>query len=131
MICPRCETSVLEEKERDGILVDGCPSCRGVWLDRGELEKLIQRSLAEIERVEGVGAAASRDDGRRPLDRRDDDRRIDDRRLDDRRDDDRRFDDRRDDDRRWRRDDDDDDDRYDRHPRRKRGFLESLGDIFD
>jgi Zn-finger nucleic acid-binding protein len=127
MICPRCETSVLEEKERDGILVDGCPSCRGVWLDRGELEKLIQRSLAEIERVESVRPADSRDEARRPLDRRADDRAHDDRRFDDR-----RLDDRRDDDRRWRRDDDDDDDdRYDRHPRRKRGFLESLGDIFD
>lgn len=130
MNCPRCETTVLEEKDREGILVDGCPTCRGIWLDRGELEKLIQRSLHEIEQVEGARFPARRDDAPAPIDRRPDDRPYDDRRYDGRREDDRRFDDRRPDDRRWRHDDDDDD-RYDRHPKRKRGFLESLGDIFD
>jgi Zn-finger nucleic acid-binding protein len=46
MICPRCETT-LDERDRDGILVDHCPRCRGVWLDRGELEKLISRASRE------------------------------------------------------------------------------------
>jgi len=32
--------------ERSGIEIDYCPSCRGVWLDRGELDKIIERSLA-------------------------------------------------------------------------------------
>jgi len=39
MNCPRCEGSELDERERDGAVVDVCRACRGVWLDRGELEK--------------------------------------------------------------------------------------------
>ena len=39
MNCPRCQ-SPLNERERDGVVLDLCPSCRGIWLDRGELEKL-------------------------------------------------------------------------------------------
>jgi hypothetical protein len=34
--------------ERQGIEIDYCPSCRGVWLDRGELDKIIERSTAEL-----------------------------------------------------------------------------------
>jgi len=34
--------------ERQGIEIDYCPQCRGIWLDRGELEKLIERSYAPI-----------------------------------------------------------------------------------
>ena len=45
MKCPRCETS-LTVSERQGIEIDHCPSCRGVWLDRGELDKIIQRNAA-------------------------------------------------------------------------------------
>jgi Zn-finger nucleic acid-binding protein len=47
MKCPRCETSGLDEKDRDGVTVDVCQKCRGIWLDRGELEKLIARALDE------------------------------------------------------------------------------------
>ncbi len=47
MKCPNCnETLVMSE--RQGIEIDYCPSCRGVWLDKGELDKIIDRS-AEIE----------------------------------------------------------------------------------
>jgi len=42
MNCPRC-TSPMEELDRDGISIDRCTSCRGVWLDRGELERLTAR----------------------------------------------------------------------------------------
>jgi Zn-finger nucleic acid-binding protein len=49
MNCPRCETVGLREKDRSDIVVDVCPECRGVWLDRGELEKLIARAQREIE----------------------------------------------------------------------------------
>lgn len=49
MNCPRCQTVVLTERERDGLLVDVCATCRGVWLDRGELEKLISRATREFE----------------------------------------------------------------------------------
>ena len=35
---------------REGIEIDYCPQCRGVWLDRGELDKIIERSAAEVSR---------------------------------------------------------------------------------
>lgn len=47
MICPRCETPSLLELDRQGITVDRCDRCRGIWLDRGELEKLLARQAAE------------------------------------------------------------------------------------
>lgn len=40
MNCPRC-ANPLREQERSDILIDVCPKCRGVWLDRGELEKIV------------------------------------------------------------------------------------------
>ncbi len=43
MNCP-VDGAVLEMSERQGIEVDYCPTCRGVWLDRGELDKIIERS---------------------------------------------------------------------------------------
>jgi len=43
MQCPACATH-LTMSERQGIEIDYCPSCRGVWLDRGELDKIIERS---------------------------------------------------------------------------------------
>lgn len=43
MQCPNCnETLVMSD--RQGIEIDYCPKCRGVWLDRGELDKIIERS---------------------------------------------------------------------------------------
>ena len=45
MQCPNC-TTTLTMSERQGIEIDYCPSCRGVWLDRGELDKIIERNLA-------------------------------------------------------------------------------------
>jgi len=44
MKCPVCNEPDLLMSERQGIEVDYCPKCRGVWLDRGELDKLIERS---------------------------------------------------------------------------------------
>lgn len=46
MNCPT-DHSVLQLSERQGIEIDYCPTCRGVWLDRGELDKLIERSSIE------------------------------------------------------------------------------------
>jgi Zn-finger nucleic acid-binding protein len=96
MKCPRCDTSILDERDRDGVTVDVCRECRGIWLDRGELEKIIARTTRELDEY-----SAAR-----------------------------------------RRGDDDDDQRDDRtppggwpggrrHDKRKRSWLESLGDIFD
>ena len=47
MKCPICTTSDLLMTERLGIEIDYCPQCRGVWLDRGELDKIIERSVRE------------------------------------------------------------------------------------
>ena len=44
MKCPVCTESVLVMTERQGLEIDYCPTCRGVWLDRGELDKLIEKS---------------------------------------------------------------------------------------
>ena len=44
MQCPT-DGTVLQMSERSGIEIDYCPTCRGVWLDRGELDKIIERSL--------------------------------------------------------------------------------------
>lgn len=46
MNCPVCTNVNLAMSDRQGIEIDYCPQCRGVWLDRGELDKLIERSLA-------------------------------------------------------------------------------------
>lgn len=43
MKCPIDDT-VLQMTDRQGIEVDYCPACRGIWLDRGELDKLIEKS---------------------------------------------------------------------------------------
>jgi Zn-finger nucleic acid-binding protein len=45
MQCPVCSDTSLMMTERQGIEIDYCPRCRGVWLDRGELDKIIERSL--------------------------------------------------------------------------------------
>lgn len=44
MKCPVCDIN-LSMSNREGIEIDFCPQCRGVWLDRGELDKIIERSL--------------------------------------------------------------------------------------
>ncbi|GAB3287830.1 TFIIB-type zinc ribbon-containing protein [Pseudidiomarina andamanensis] len=47
MKCPVCKEENLVMAERQGIEIDYCPSCRGVWLDRGELDKIIERSAPQ------------------------------------------------------------------------------------
>lgn len=42
MKCPVCPDSTLLMSDRQGVEIDYCPTCRGVWLDRGELDKLVQ-----------------------------------------------------------------------------------------
>jgi Zn-finger nucleic acid-binding protein len=46
MQCPT-DGAVLVMSERNGIEIDYCPTCRGVWLDRGELDKIIERSESQ------------------------------------------------------------------------------------
>lgn len=47
MKCPICRDVDLKIAERQGVEIDYCPECRGVWLDRGELEKIIERSYSQ------------------------------------------------------------------------------------
>ena len=46
MKCPTCPDVKLVMSDRQGIEIDYCPDCRGVWLDRGELDKLIEKSAS-------------------------------------------------------------------------------------
>ncbi len=47
MNCP-VDNEILQMTERSGVEVDYCPRCRGVWLDRGELDKILERAEREI-----------------------------------------------------------------------------------
>ena len=49
MLCPVCKTG-LSMADRGGVEIDFCPSCRGVWLDRGELDKIIERTQPPVAR---------------------------------------------------------------------------------
>lgn len=119
MKCPVCPEAQLVMSDRNGIEIDYCPQCRGVWLDRGELDKIIDRSqaAAPVETPMQMPPAAppqsqppqygfASEVPRAPQPRESSYRR-DDRYRDD--------------------DDDDDDDR--RHKKKKRGGF--LGDLFD
>ncbi|MFV0409826.1 MAG: zf-TFIIB domain-containing protein [Paracoccus sp. (in: a-proteobacteria)] len=129
MKCP-VDNETLMMTERNGVEIDYCPKCRGVWLDRGELDKIIERSageasapvrLAEPAREPQPTAHAPQPAAIHEQPRFDPQPRSNDRRYDDRRDDDRR--DRR-------RDYDDDDDyRYGRKPRKRESFLSELFDF--
>ncbi|MBF0109217.1 MAG: zf-TFIIB domain-containing protein [Magnetococcales bacterium] len=48
LVCPNCEVAMLVV-QRSGVELDTCPRCRGVWLDRGELDKLLQPLRHELE----------------------------------------------------------------------------------
>ena len=43
MKCPVCKNVTLLMTEKKGVEIDYCPECRGIWLDRGELDKLIEK----------------------------------------------------------------------------------------
>lgn len=51
MKCPNCNVNLVMT-DRSGIEIDYCPDCRGVWLDRGELDKIIERSSHNIKNVQ-------------------------------------------------------------------------------
>lgn len=112
MQCPVCDIA-LSISSREGVEIDFCPQCRGVWLDRGELDKVIERASTAI-----APAPAGRRDERRSYDRDDDRRGYEDRP---------RYDDRRGHDDRPRYDDDDR--RRDPRQKKRRGFLDDLFDF--
>lgn len=49
MNCPKCQTA-MREREKGDLIIDVCPNCRGVWLDAGEMEKLIAAEERVFER---------------------------------------------------------------------------------
>lgn len=61
MNCPVCNVT-LSMSQREGIEIDFCPQCRGVWLDRGELDKIIERSRKESMAPPPFRDDRSRDD---------------------------------------------------------------------
>lgn len=95
MQCPT-DQNTLVMAERKGVEIDYCPQCRGVWLDRGELDKIIDRSIdAEIAAENARPSAVAAPQPQQPVaaypvppqyrDRRDDERRYEDRSHDERR----------------------------------------------
>lgn len=75
MNCPVCKDVTLVMSDKQGIEVDYCPQCRGVWLDRGELDKIVERSLAGSAPPPPPRASQSFDTrSRPPRDDDDDDR---------------------------------------------------------
>lgn len=78
MKCPVCKDVTLLMPEKNGVEIDYCPECRGIWLDRGELDKIVERARSAQREC------AAYEEDRRD-DRRYDDRRYDDKRYDDRR----------------------------------------------
>jgi uncharacterized protein len=103
LLCPVCQVD-LSISSREGVEIDFCAQCRGVWLDRGELDKIIDRAATSLAPGPAPAPAGARYDDR-------DERRYEDRRYDDR--DERRYDDRYD----------------DRRSKKKRGSF--LDDLFD
>lgn len=102
MKCP-IDGEALVMTDRSGVEIDYCPKCRGVWLDRGELDKIIERATP-VDQSQPTTARSDSD--RREYSSRSDDDRGNDRRCD-------RY---------------DDDDRQ-KYGRKKRSSL--LGDLFD
>lgn len=113
MRCP-VDNETLVMADRNGVEIDYCPKCRGVWLDRGELDKIIERSAgasaapaapASFAPSSREAAPVYQPEPRAPQGHY------------------------REDDRRRRDDDDDDDYRHGRKPKRRESFLSELFDF--
>jgi Zn-finger nucleic acid-binding protein len=74
--CPVCDVALLISS-REGIEIDHCPQCRGVWLDRGELDKIIERAAPAVVGDRGARSPEWETPRREP-ERREPDRRHDD-----------------------------------------------------
>ena len=62
MDCPACKNVKLVISERQSIEIDYCPNCRGVWLDRGELDKIIDRAAVAAPVQQAAAAPYPRQD---------------------------------------------------------------------
>ena len=61
MKCPTCKEVDLVMADRQGVEIDYCPQCRGVWLDRGELDKIIDRAVGTSPSAPAVGEQYDRE----------------------------------------------------------------------
>lgn len=77
MQCPVCEDEKLVISSREGVEIDYCAQCRGVWLDRGELDKIIDRAGAGVPAAAAPPPPPSSSDRDRRRDDDDRDRRRD------------------------------------------------------
>ncbi|MDN0122719.1 zf-TFIIB domain-containing protein [Yersinia aleksiciae] len=68
MQCPVCKETQLVMSERKSIEIDYCPNCRGVWLDRGELDKIIEKSVESAPAAAAAAAAPYADNRDRDRD---------------------------------------------------------------
>lgn len=59
MKCPACNETLLMS-DKNGVEIDYCPNCRGIWLDRGELEKIIERSADHYSKRENYDSDQKR-----------------------------------------------------------------------
>jgi len=64
MLCPTCNVELIMS-DRHGVEIDYCPKCRGVWLDRGELDKILERSSDNHQSHDTRDRYDERDDDRR------------------------------------------------------------------
>jgi Zn-finger nucleic acid-binding protein len=71
LLCPVCRVDLVMS-ERQGVEIDYCPKCRGVWLDRGELDKILERGASELA-GEGRGTPPVERRPERPYERHDSD----------------------------------------------------------
>ena len=83
MNCPTDGTTLLMS-ERQGVEIDYCPQCRGIWLDRGELDKILERAKSEFEPAAPSTPAATAESARQYEQPRYDDRGHDSRGYDSR-----------------------------------------------
>ena len=60
MKCPNCPETTLVMTDRQGVEIDYCPACRGIWLDRGELDKLLERAANVAAPAAVASAPATR-----------------------------------------------------------------------
>lgn len=76
MKCPHCNDKDLVMSERKGVEIDYCPECRGVWLDKGELDKILDRSredekaLAKVAEPQGYAPSSHGSYGQKPYKKR-------------------------------------------------------------
>jgi Zn-finger nucleic acid-binding protein len=59
--CPDCKDTVLRRADRRGVEIDYCPDCNGIWLDSGELNKIVEASRKAAELEDKTAPAVKKD----------------------------------------------------------------------